>query len=164
MTSTKNWKPLAGGAALLLGGMAVGAVALGSTAASAADGGTSTTPPATTGAPAPGMPGGSLDPSQPMRPDEELLTGSTADKVTAAATAEYPDATVQRVETDSDGVYEAHIVTSDGEQLVVQVGKDFSVTGTQSLPAPGHAPAGPGDAPGDESSSDTGSSTPSAAA
>ena len=45
--------------------------------------------------------------------------------------AKYPDATIQRVETDSDGVYEAHIVTADGEQLIVQVGEDFTITGTQ---------------------------------
>jgi hypothetical protein len=30
-----------------------------------------------------------------------------------AALAKYPNATIQRVETDSDGVYEAHIVTTD---------------------------------------------------
>ena len=52
--------------------------------------------------------------------------------MTDAATAKYPGATIQRVETDSDGVYEAHIVTADGQQVIVQVGSDFSVTGTQS--------------------------------
>jgi hypothetical protein len=52
--------------------------------------------------------------------------------VRAAALAKYPDATIRRVETDSDGVYEAHIVTADGQQVIVQVGQDFSVTGTQS--------------------------------
>lgn len=64
--------------------------------------------------------------------EEELLTGTTAEKVTAAVEEEYPNATIQRVETDSDGVYEAHIVTSAGEELVVQVGKDFAITGTQA--------------------------------
>ena len=64
--------------------------------------------------------------------DEQLLTGDTATKVTDAALAKYPGATIQRVETDSDGVYEAHIVTADGEQVIVQVGADFTVTGTQS--------------------------------
>ena len=73
-----------------------------------------------------------LDPTKSVRPDEHLLTGTTAAKVRAAALAKYPDATIQRVETDSDGVYEAHIVTADGQQVVVQVGEDFSVTGTQS--------------------------------
>lgn len=140
MTSNTNWKPYAGGAALLLGGMAVGAVALGSTAASAADNGSSTPPSAVAGTSSGDAPTGTLDPSQPMRSDEELLTGSTAKKVTAAALAEYPNATIQRVETDSEGVYEAHIVTTDGSQLIVQVGDDFSVTGTQEMGGPGGAP------------------------
>jgi uncharacterized iron-regulated membrane protein len=72
---------------------------------------------------------------------EEALTGNTAERVTAAVEAEYPDATIERVETDSDGVYEAHIVTSDGEELIVQVGKDFEITGTQTG---GHGPHGRG--------------------
>jgi len=36
------------------------------------------------------------------------------------------------VETDSDGVYEAHIITGAGDEIVVQVGKDFTITGTQT--------------------------------
>jgi hypothetical protein len=90
-----------------------------------------------------------LDPSRSIRPDEHLLTGATADKVRAAAVAKYPDATIQRVETDSDGVYEAHIVTADGEQLIVQVGEDFTVTGTASGGGPGgrHGGGGPEGAP-----------------
>ena len=77
-------------------------------------------------------PRGGGDPSQPQRDDEELLTGETATKVTDAVEAEYPDATIQRVETDSEGVYEAHIVTADDEELIVQVGEDFTITGTDS--------------------------------
>jgi len=73
-----------------------------------------------------------IDPSRSVRPDEHLLSGATAQKVRAAALAKYPKATIQRVETDSDGVYEAHIVTADGQQVIVQVGKDFAVTGTDS--------------------------------
>ena len=79
-------------------------------------------------------------PSKSMRSDEKLLTGATADKVRAAALTKYPGATVQRVETDSEGVYEAHIVTKAGDEVVVQVGKDFAVTGTQT----GHGHGGPG--------------------
>jgi hypothetical protein len=87
-------------------------------------------------------PGG--DPSKPMRSDEKLLTGDTKDKVTAAVKAKYPDATFQRVETDSDGVYEAHIL-DDGKPVIVQVDATFKVTGTQSMPtAPQGAPAGGG--------------------
>jgi hypothetical protein len=75
---------------------------------------------------------GNGDPSQPQRADEELLTGDTATQVTDAVLAEYPDATIQRVETDSGGVYEAHIVTADDERLTVLVGEDFAITGTDS--------------------------------
>lgn len=74
----------------------------------------------------------STDTSKSVRPDEELLTGDTAIKVEAAALAKYPGATIERVENDSDGVYEAHIVTTDGAELIVQVGKDFVVTGTDT--------------------------------
>jgi hypothetical protein len=73
-----------------------------------------------------------VDESKSQRSDEHLLTGDTATKVRDAALAKYPGATVQRVETDSDGVYEAHIVTTAGEHVIVQVGSDFAVTGTQS--------------------------------
>jgi hypothetical protein len=52
--------------------------------------------------------------------------------VTDAVMAKYPGATIQRIETDFEGVYEGHIVTADGQQLIVQVGEDFSITGTQS--------------------------------
>jgi hypothetical protein len=84
-----------------------------------------------------------LDPSKSVRPDEHLLTGTTAEKVRAAALAKYPKATIQRVETDSEGVYEAHMSAADGQQLTVQVGKDFKVTGIDS-----HGPGGHGDREG----------------
>ena len=63
--------------------------------------------------------------------DEEPLTGDTADQVREAALAEYPGATVERLETDSEGVYEAHLVTADGTPVTVLVGEDFEVTGTE---------------------------------
>lgn len=84
-----------------------------------------------------------LDPTRSIRPDEHLLTGTTAAKVKAAALARYPNATIQRVETDSEGVYEAHIVTSGGQELIVQVGKDFAVTGTDTMGGPGDHRGGP---------------------
>lgn len=49
----------------------------------------------------------------------------------AAALATYPGATGVRVETDSDGVYEAHLTTIAGQDVVVQIGSGFAVTGTQ---------------------------------
>ncbi|MCW2849268.1 MAG: hypothetical protein JWR90_3242 [Marmoricola sp.] len=63
---------------------------------------------------------------------ETALTGTTATKVKAAALAKYPGATIDRLETDSDGVYEAHVTTKAGDEVIVQVGKDFTVTGTQT--------------------------------
>ncbi|MCW2712912.1 MAG: hypothetical protein JWP24_3106 [Marmoricola sp.] len=65
----------------------------------------------------------------------------------AAVKAKYPDATVERAETDSEGVYEAHIVNG-GSPLTVQVGKDFTITGTDE----GHG--GGRGAPGDHDRGD----------
>jgi hypothetical protein len=71
------------------------------------------------------------DPSQSHHGNEQLLTGDTKTKVEQAVLAQYPDATIQRTETDDEGVYESHVVTADGQRLTVQVGADFAVTGTQ---------------------------------
>src|SRR6195952_3893535 len=106
--------------ALVAAGVGVGAVVATTSVASAA------TPTAATATST------SVDESKSQRSDEHLLTGDTANKVRDAALAKYPGATVQRVETDSDGVYEAHIVTTAGDHVIVQVGSDFAVTGTQS--------------------------------
>ena len=76
--------------------------------------------------------------SRSILPDEELLTGDTADRVREAVLAEYHGATIQRVETDDNGVYEAHVVTAAGEWLEVEVGEDFTITRTEA----GHG--GPG--------------------
>jgi uncharacterized membrane protein YkoI len=65
-------------------------------------------------------------------PDETALTGDTLSKVKAAVTAKYPGATFTRIETDSDGVYEAHIVTAAGENVTVEVDKAYAVTGTEA--------------------------------
>jgi len=125
--------------ALVGGGLVAGGILAGTLSANAAttdtsgSAATSSTSQSSTSQEAP-APAGTGDPSQPQRSDEQLLTGDTATKVTDGALAKYPDATVQRVETDSDGVYEAHVVTADGRQVIVQVGSDFTVTGTQSHP------------------------------
>jgi hypothetical protein len=92
---------------------------------------------------APGNANGNTDPSKPMRSDETLLTGDVAAKVTAAAKAKEPTATIERVETDSDGVYEAHMVRTDGTHIIVQVDKGYAVTAVQE----GGAGGGPGGAP-----------------
>ncbi|HEX2704380.1 MAG TPA: hypothetical protein VHM65_01370 [Candidatus Lustribacter sp.] len=93
-----------------------------------------------------------------MRSDEQLLTGDIAAKVTAAAKAKEPDATIQRVETDSEGVYEAHMVRADGTAIIVQVDKTFTVTNVQESPGGGGAGAGgtaPQGAPGESGTATT---------
>ena len=135
-------------AALVAAGLAGGVIIAGTVSASAADStptpSTSASSGATAGEGATGQGGTTLDPSQPQRSDETLLTGDTADKVTAVALATYPGATIERVETDSDGVYEAHIVTADGTHVIVAVDKSFTVTGTQEMGAGRGGPGGKG--------------------
>jgi len=120
-------------------GLVAGAVMMGPMSANAAD---DTGTPSSTSSSAASNGNGNTDPTKPMRSDETLLTGTTKDKVTAAVKAKYPDATFQRVETDSDGVYEAHVLVN-GKPVTVEVDKSFTVTGTES------APAGGGDHDGD---------------
>jgi hypothetical protein len=80
-------------------------------------------------------------------PNETLLTGTTADKVKAAALAEVPGGTIIRVETDSEGSpYEAHVQKADGTVVTVKVDKSFDVTDTVS---------GFGAGPHDKQSSDS---------
>jgi len=66
---------------------------------------------------------------------EQLLTGDTAAKVTAAAQAAVPGGTIQRVENDAEGAtYEAHVVKSDGSQVTVKLDASFDVTSTENGP------------------------------
>ena len=85
------------------------------------------------------------DPHKAFHPGETLLTGTTKDKVTAAAKAKEPGATIERVETDAEGVYEAHMVRTDGTHITVQIGKDFTVTAVQvqGQGGPGRSHDGP---------------------
>ena len=141
----RGWRSWGGKAALAVGGMLVGGVLAGTLAASAADNNAAANQSGAYGVPGYGPtnggngrhgggPRGNLDESKSQRPDEQLLTGDTAAKVKAAALAKYPGATVLRVETDSDGVYEAHLTTSGGQQVTVEVDKSFKVTGEESGP------------------------------
>jgi hypothetical protein len=133
MSSTKRWQRWTGGAGLVAAGVVAGGILAGTLSANAAEEATPTTE-SSTSAPA-------ADPSQPQRSDEQLLTGDTKTKVEAAVLAEYPDATIERTESDSDGVYESHIVTADGSHVIVQVGADFAVTGTDTGGGHGHGAA-----------------------
>jgi hypothetical protein len=95
---------------------------------------TTTTPPGPSAAGAPAK-------SRPVS-NETPLTGETADKVTAAAQAAAPGATVDRVETDDDGSpFEAHITKSDGTRATVKIDANFSVTSVEDAPA--HRKGGP---------------------
>ncbi|GAA2746573.1 hypothetical protein GCM10009868_32570 [Terrabacter aerolatus] len=133
--------------------VAASALALGGAALASADE-TGSTGTATTGIygqvdegsrGGPGQNGnGNTDPSKPMRSDENLLTGDTAAKVTAAAKAKETTATIERVETDSDGVYEAHMVRTDGTHVTVKVDASFAVTAVEV-----GGPGGPGGRGGD---------------
>jgi hypothetical protein len=126
-----------GGAAGLIGAGAIaGGILAGTLSASAAT--TTTAPTAASSSSSTSTGQTAVDPSQPQRSDEKLLTGDTKAKVEAAALAKYPGATIERTETDSDGVYESHIVTKAGDHVIVQVGKDFAVTGTQTGGPGGH--------------------------
>ena len=64
---------------------------------------------------------------------------NAATSTVGTAAASIVDPTVERVETDSDGVYEAHVRLAAGSQVIVQVGKAFTVTGVQTM---GTAPSG----------------------
>jgi len=129
-------------------GGAVGAALLNGTAGAQTS--TDTAPAATPAAPAPGQRGpgpgmprpdaGTFDPAKGGHVGqngvkEELLTGDTADKVTAAALAAVPGGSVERVETDAEGSpYEAHMTTSDGKHVTVKVDSGYSVTGIEDGP------------------------------
>jgi hypothetical protein len=129
-----------------IAGVIAGGVLAGTMSANAADDSSSSGTSSTSSYGTPTAPGnGNTDPTKPMRSDEKLLTGDTASKVTAAVKAKYPTATFQRVETDSDGVYEAHLLV-DGKPVTVEVGKSFTITGTEAAPTGGgdHDGDGPG--------------------
>lgn len=144
-------KAIVGGTivASTLAGGAIGAMLVGTAGAqTAADNSTSTTqvtptdPNANATTPPPGRHGGpgGFDPAKGGHVGtngvkEELLTGDTATKVTAAAQAAVPGGTIERVETDAEGSpYEAHMRTSDGKEVTVKVDASFNVTSTEDGP------------------------------
>ena len=58
-----------------------------------------------------------------------IITGSAADKATAAAVAQYPGGTVNRVLQLSDGSYAVHRIGTSAPHHIF-VSTDFRVTGT----------------------------------
>ncbi len=138
-----GWRRHAKAAGLVASGLVVGGLLAGSLTASAAD-----TDPGSGG----GSSSSSRDEWRSQRSDEQLLTGGTADRVRAAVLAKYPGATIQRVESDSDGVYEAHLVTVEGQRLTAEVDRSFAVTGEEQR---GHGPGRGGHGPRDDDADDT---------
>ena len=123
-------------AAVGLTGLVAGGVLAATLSANAEDTGAGTSGPATPGSGSGGPPMadmGHRDLSQPQRDDEELLRGDTLNKVKEAALAKYPGAGVVRIETDSDGVYEAHLTKADGTPVTVEVNRSLEVTGEEQM-------------------------------
>ena len=120
-------------AGLVAGGALAGAVIAGSLPAIAG----STAGPSPTAPHGHGVPGwGQGDRGHGK---ETPLTGTTADKVRAAALAKVPGATVDRLETDADGAaYEAHLTKADGTHVTVKLDKSFAVTGVETGGPGGH--------------------------
>jgi hypothetical protein len=83
-----------------------------------------------------------VDPaSLPNGPGETVLTGDTLAKVTAAAKAADPGATLIRAETDSSGhAYEAHMKNADGSVTTLYFNSSFAADGQDT----GFGPGGPG--------------------
>jgi hypothetical protein len=83
-------------------------------------------------------PRGNFDPSKGGHQfngiTEQLLTGSTATKVQAAAEAAVSGGTVERVENDAEAnaPYEAHVVKADGSHVTVYVNADFTVKSVET--------------------------------
>ena len=85
---------------------------------------------------------------------EKELTGDTAASVEAAVLAAYPDATIERMETDAEGAtYEAHVTLADGSRATITLDASFTVTGTETGPD-GHR-GGPGGQCDDTTTDDT---------
>ena len=125
-TSALRWKHY-GSATLVAASLISGGALLTAPAASAAESTTSATPSASNST-APAAPAAGAARRSHLRHARSIpLAGDIAAKVKAAALAKYPGATVRRVDTDSHGTYEAHLVTAAGRHITVKIGRDFAV-------------------------------------
>ena len=115
------------GAGLLAGGVLAGSHIAGAATNGSTSSGASSSAAATASA-------ATVNPATMSHgPAETLLTDGAASKVTAAAKAAVPGATIIRVETDSGGAaYEAHMRKADGSYVTVKFDKNFKVTGIQN--------------------------------
>jgi hypothetical protein len=132
MLSRKLTKSIAAGAAVLaVGGGAFGIVnatsGSGSGTASAAT--TAKVIPFQRGQPSPATVVGQV-PQGWSAGSGTLVTGTAADKATAAAVAAYPGGTVNRVVRLSNGDYNVHVIAVNWPHHVF-VNKDFTVIGAE---------------------------------
>ena len=149
MSDTKTWKRYNGALGLVAGGLVAGGVLAGTVTAGAAEDTTGRTGSST-----------SAEDPRPGRGDEDALTGDVLTQVEAAVLAAYPDADIERSETDSGGAYESHVVTADGERLTVLVGEDFTVTGTETRGPGRGGRGGPGGCANDGAATDRSTEAP----
>jgi hypothetical protein len=129
---------------IVTGAAAAGAMIGAAGIATAASNSGTPTPSSSSSTEQPGSGNAPRDPATADHgPGETLLTGTTAQKVRAAALAAVPGGTVTRVETDSAGSpYEAHVRKSDGTEVTVKLDASFTVTATED--GFGKGPAGGG--------------------
>lgn len=100
--------------------------------------------------------------AESVKPGESLVTGDSLTKLSDAALAKFPGATIIRVENDSDGdEYEVHLKKADGSVVTVTFDQNFVVTGDHegfADPAKGGPAGGPrgGHGPHDADDNDGG--------
>ena len=156
-------------ATALAAGLGIGAASIASAAAGTDSSSTSTSNTITANTVAATdsqsvTPPAQVDPaSLPNGPGETVLTGDTASKVTAAALAAEPGATVVRVETDSSGhTYEAHVKLADGTYKTLYFDSSFAADGSDTgfgggPQGGGHQGGGHGQPPADQTATTTAS-------
>ena len=125
-TSALKWKYY-GSASLVAASLISGGALLTAPAASATESTTSATAPDASSTAPTAPTTGTARTSHLRHARSTPLTGDIAAKVKAAALAKYPGATVRRVDTDSHGTYEAHLVTAAGRHITVKIGRDFMI-------------------------------------
>ena len=135
-------KKIIGASALLATGLVAGGLFSVGSIANAADNttaSTSSTVASSTGTATPPTFG-----NDQGRAAEVAITGDNLTKLTDAALAKYPGATVLRAEEDADGAkYEVHLKKADGSIVTVEFDADFNITGTHE----GFGKGGPHGAP-----------------
>ena len=91
--------------------------------------------------------GTTTPPTRKKHTPETLVTGDALGLLTEASLAAYPNATILRVENDTDGaVYEVHLTSAAGEKVTLLFDANYTITSTltggRGFGAPGN-PKGP---------------------